>query len=471
MLNMKKKNNNAVAKSDKEELITALDIGSSHLRLLSGYVGPDKQIRIRGYKEIKSVGYSNGEINDIGKLAGTIASIVQQFQNEYGIEVKDVVTGVPGHVIQGENQQGNITVSSGQVTETDRNRAIENAAAGLQQLNRNDFVVIHKNPQNYSTESSENIVNPIGFYAKRLDVNVHFIGCKGLYKKNIEQAVSMISSNIHTKNVIYVGNAVSAAAITENEKEIGVIQADIGGGTISFTVYDAGKQLISQGISDGGDYITNSIAREFAIPKQSAEELKLKYGIASPDIIPDDQKNYQLKVEVPTQFSNQTEEVTITLGELSAVIYRCLGSMFELLFQRITSHGKSFLKSLDIGAGVVLTGGTAMLRGIDTVLSDYINYYSQNPANEFLHCNSKVRIGVPVGLRMCDDIRIPNELRSSMAPGIAARPDQAVVFGLLRVAKFDNLEQYSNSRSRNDDSDEVGKGFLGNFKNWMKREL
>lgn len=471
MLNMKKKNNNAVAKSDKEELITALDIGSSHLRLLSGYVGPDKQIRIRGYKEIKSVGYSNGEINDIGKLAGSIASIVQQFQNEYGIEVKDVVTGVPGHVIQGENQQGNITVSSGQVTETDRNRAIENAAASLQQLNRNDFVVIHKNPQNYSTESSENIVNPIGFYAKRLDVNVHFIGCKGLYKKNIEQAVSMISSNIHTKNVIYVGNAVSAAAITENEKEIGVIQADIGGGTISFTVYDAGKQLISQGISDGGDYITNSIAREFAIPKQSAEELKLKYGIASPDIIPDDQKNYQLKVEVPTQFSNQTEEVTITLGELSAVIYRCLGSMFELLFQRITSHGKSFLKSLDIGAGVVLTGGTAMLRGIDTVLSDYINYYSQNPANEFLHCNSKVRIGVPVGLRMCDDIRIPNELRSSMAPGIAARPDQAVVFGLLRVAKFDNLEQYSNSRSRNDDSDEVGKGFLGNFKNWMKREL
>lgn len=471
MLNMKKKNNNAVAKSDKEELITALDIGSSHLRLLSGYVGPDKQIRIRGYKEIKSVGYSNGEINDIGKLAGSIASIVQQFQNEYGIEVKDVVTGVPGHVIQGENQQGNITVSSGQVTETDRNRAIENAAAGLQQLNRNDFVVIHKNPQNYSTESSENIVNPIGFYAKRLDVNVHFIGCKGLYKKNIEQAVSMISSNIHTKNVIYVGNAVSAAAITENEKEIGVIQADIGGGTISFTVYDAGKQLISQGISDGGDYITNSIAREFAIPKQSAEELKLKYGIASPDIIPDDQKNYQLKVEVPTQFSNQTEEVTITLGELSAVIYRCLGSMFELLFQRITSHGKSFLKSLDIGAGVVLTGGTAMLRGIDTVLSDYINYYSQNPANEFLHCNSKVRIGVPVGLRMCDDIRIPNELRSSMAHGIVARPDQAVVFGLLRVAKFDNLEQYSNSRSRNDDSDEVGKGFLGNFKNWMKREL
>ena len=471
MLNMKKKNNNSVAKSDKEELITALDIGSSHLRLLSGYVGPDKQIRIRGYKEIKSVGYSNGEINDIGKLASSIASIVQQFQNEYGIEVKDVVTGVPGHVIQGENQQGNITVSSGQVTETDRNRAIENAAAGLQQLNRNDFVVIHKNPQNYSTESSENIVNPIGFYAKRLDVNVHFIGCKGLYKKNIEQAVSMISSNIHTKNVIYVGNAVSAAAITENEKEIGVIQADIGGGTISFTVYDAGKQLISQGISDGGDYITNSIAREFAIPKQSAEELKLKYGIASPDIIPDDQKNYQLKVEVPTQFSNQTEEVTITLGELSAVIYRCLGSMFELLFQRITSHGKSFLKSLDIGAGVVLTGGTAMLRGIDTVLSDYINYYTQNPANEFLHCNSKVRIGVPVGLRMCDDIRIPNELRSSMAPGIAARPDQAVVFGLLRVAKFDNLEQYSNSRSRNDDSDEVGKGFLGNFKNWMKREL
>ena len=132
-------------------------------------------------------------------------------------------------------------------------------------------------------------------------------------------------------------------------------------------MYDAGKQLISQGISDGGDYITNSIAREFAIPKQSAEELKLKYGIASPDIIPDDQKNYQLKVEVPTQFSNQTEEVTITLGELSAVIYRCLGSMFELLFQRITSHGKSFLKSLDIGAGVVLTGGTAMLRGIDKI--------------------------------------------------------------------------------------------------------
>lgn len=68
-------------------------------------------------------------------------------------------------------------------------------------------------------------------------------------------------------------------------------------------MYDAGKQLISQGISDGGDYITNSIAREFAIPKQSAEELKLKYGIASPDIIPDDQKiiNLKLKFQLSSQ--------------------------------------------------------------------------------------------------------------------------------------------------------------------------
>lgn len=471
MLNMKKKSNYAVAKSDKEELITALDIGSSYLRLLAGYVSSDKQIRVRGYKEIKSVGYSNGEINDIGKLAGSIASIVQQFQNEYGIEVKDVVTGVPGHVILGENQQGNITVSSGQVTESDRNRAIENAATGLQQLNRNDFVLIHKNPQNYSTESSENIVNPIGFYAKRLDVNVHFIGCKGLYKKNIEQAISMISSNIHTKNVIYVGNAVSAAAITENEKEIGVIQADIGGGTISFTVYDAGKQLISQGISDGGDYITNQIAREFAIPKSIAEQLKLVYGTASPDLIPEDQKDFQIKVEVPAQFSNKTEEITITLAELSAVIYRCLGSMFELLFQRIASYARANLNSLDIGAGVVLTGGTAKLHNIDRVLSDYISFYTQNPANEFLHCNNKVRIGIPMGIRMSDDVQIPKELRDERVPGVITRPDQATVFGLLRVAKFENLEQYSNSKIREDDYDENAKGFIPTVRRWIKREL
>ena len=331
-------------------------------------------------------------------------------------------------------------------------------------------MIIHKNPQNYSTESSENIVNPIGFYAKRLDVNVHFIGCKGLYKKNIEQAISMISSNIHTKNVIFVGNAVSAAAITENEKEIGVIQADIGGGTISFTVYDSGKQLISQGISDGGDYITNSIAREFGIPKQSAEQVKLQYGIASPELIPEGQEDYQIKVQVPSQLSNSYEEVTLTITDLSTVIHRCLLNMFELLFQRITSHGKSFLKSLDIGAGVVLTGGTAMLYGIDRVLSEFIVAYTQNPANDFLHCNYKVKIGLPLGVRMCDDVQIPEELRGEKA-GIAVRPDQATVFGLLRVAKFENLDQYSNSRARDDDSEEHGKGILGAFRNWMKREL
>lgn len=471
MLNMKKKNNSTVAKSDKEELITALDIGSSSLRLLAGYVLPDRQIMVRGYKEIKSAGYSNGEINDIGKLATSIASIVQHFQNEYGIEVKNVVTGVPGHVIQGENQQGNITVSSGQVTETDRNRAIENAAAGLQLLNRNDFVVIHKNPQNYSTESSENIINPIGFYAKKLDVNVHFIGCKGLYKKNIEQAISMISSNIHTKNVIYVGNAVSASAITENEKEIGVIQADIGGGTVSFTVYDGGKQLISQGIPDGGDYITNQIAREFAIPKQTAEKIKLVYGTASPDLIPDEQKNFQIKVEIPTQFSNKKEEVTITLAELSSVIYRCLGSMFDLLFQRISSYARANLNSLDIGAGVVLTGGTARLHNIDKVLSDYISYYTQNPANEFFHCNNKVRVGVPLGVRMCDGVQIPNELRDDRTSGIVVKPDQATVFGLLRVAKFENLEQYSNSKNRDDYEDENAMTGFAKIRRWIKREL
>lgn len=450
---MKKKIKTAVMSSHKDPLIVALDIGSSKLRLIAGYVGEDRQIKIKGYAELPSKGYQNGAISDIDLLATQIAKLIMNFQTEFGITVSNLVTGVPGHAISAENQSGTATVQTGEVTFRDRNTAIANAKAGIKSFNDTDHVIIHANPQNYSIESSELVTNPIGMYAKRLDVNVHFIGCKNMYKKNMDIAIKKTSSNIGSIRTIYSGNAASSAVLTDAERDNGVIHVDIGGGTVSVTVYESNRQLLSFGVADGGDYITKEISRKFAIPKSESENLKCNYGVASAMLLSEDQANEDLILSIDDPYP---QEIRIKAGDLAAVINGSLNNMFLMLLDRITMMGKANFKKLTIGSGMVLTGGTAKLAGIDYVVSSIIREWSKNPANNFLECNDKVRIGRPGGISLYE---------GAGDPVVLSDTDKSVAVGLLRAARFEDPNQYKSG------SVDHKVSIWEKFKTWIKQEM
>ena len=452
---MKKKNNITTPRNESERLIYALDIGTSKLRMAAGYVDSSKQIKLKGYLERPRVGIAQGCISDMQQVANNIALIVQDFQNKFNCVVKDVVTEVPGWLIQAENQQGTYTVASGTVTINDRNQAIKNAIAGVK-FNTTDYDIIHAHPKKYQTESAERIENPIGIYARRLDVNVHVIGCNYMYKKNVDKAICMTSPNIRVNSVVYVGNAASAAVLSSGERDIGVVQIDLGDSTSSVTVFEGDSQLISFGINGGGSYITRNIAKEFSLPIEDAENLKIHCGVASPDYLNPQDLVSPITIQGNAQNGDSKE---IQYGALAYVIQQSLIMMFDRFLERINTIGKQSYKSLEIGGGFVLTGGLANLPGIDRVLIERIELFKQNPAYDFLTCTPKVRLGVPSGVAIFED---------ACDPKVIANPDKAVVIGLMRAACFDTLHEYTGQSVT---ASEEPRTMWAKFVDWYNREV
>ncbi len=458
---MKKKNVSSEDSRKQDKQVYALDIGSTYIRVVSGIVSPDKQIKIVGIRQCPSDGVVRGNISDIDSLARRIAVILQDFQNNFGVTISQVVTEVPGSFILSENQVGSATIQSGTINIYDRNRAIKNALAGVK-MNENEYTIIHSIPQKFTTEISDQVKSPIGMFAKRLEVNVHAIGCSYMFKKNIEQAIKMTNPDMEVSSIIYAGNAASSAVLYESDKEIGVINIDIGGGSVNVTVYDNNRQLISFGIPDGGEYITKAIAKAFSISMKNAENIKCQFGCADPDLLSEEERNTSIRVPETEVNTSQVSgaEISVNKAYLADIIKRSLTSMLEYIFMRIDNYvGDQSIKKLEIGTGVVLTGGTSKLSGIENMFSAFIENYNYRD-NSAIKCNPKVRIGHPIGISVFEDAGKPEFISDS---------DKAVAIGLLRSAVFDDVKQFTNDE--HDEEKSSGKGILKGIREWLGREL
>lgn len=454
----KKKYSSLPSVNVDEKLFTVLDVGCANLRLSCGYVGADKLVKIVGYLERPSKGLSRGSITDLNELASSIASLIQDFQNMYDITIKEVVTGVPGCFIYAENHNGTAMVQSGKVTINDRNNAISTAKAGVNSKFDENYTTIHLVPQYYRTESANKVQNPIGMFAKRLDVNVHVIGCNTLHMKNIENALLMASREIHMKNMIYEGIAASSAVLLDSEKDIGVIHIDMGAGTTSVSVFEGNRHLISFGIDDAGDYITRWIAKAFAISPSDAEYLKCNFGLASPSLL----REEEFYEPLPLLSEKGQMHQEITRYALCSYINRALVNMFNLILKRVIDASGAYLDKLNIGAGVVLSGGTAKLPGIERVFSQCISQMSEDPTCRFISISPKVRIGHP---------RLLSIYENACDQHAISDTDKAVVVGLLRAARFENLNQYIKGTAEAEHESGKVMEFFKKAAKWMDREL
>ena len=307
------------------------------------------------------------------------------------------------------------------------------------------------------TELSRNISNPVGQYARRIEVITHIIGCKNFYKLNIEHVINKTSSDISASTLIYDGNAASASVLTEAEKEIGVITIDIGSGTTSVTVFEGKKQLVSFGVDDGGDYITLLIAKAYSISMSEAEILK-----ASRYLMSEEESTFNTTMRVDAG-SDKEFDLEINYGELADVINTALNSIFEYLIVKIYSEVSLITEHISIGGGFVLTGGGSKLYGIDKVLQNTLAKYRDNPSYSIVTINDKVRLGHPKGITLSEDSGISSQMINDS--------DKAVVTGLLRSARLEDRKQYTIDDAERD----APKGRFGSivkgFKKWVDDEI
>lgn len=331
----------------KSDLIVGLDIGTTKICVVVGEVDEDGQIDVVGIGTSVSTGLRKGVVVNIEQTVQSIRKALEEAELMAGCEIGSVYVGIAGSHIMGINSHGVIAVKGGEVSQRDMDRALDAARAVAIPADRE---VIHTLPQEYIVDDQRGIAAPLGMAGVRLEVMVHIVTGAVSSAQNIMRSCNR--SGLEVSDIALESLASAKAVLTDEEQELGVALVDLGGGTTDIAVFANGAIKHTAVLSLGGQNLTNDIAFGLRTPVAAAEKIKLKYGCVLADIVRDDEL-----IEVPSVGGREARRLSRrVLAEI------CEPRMEEILYLVDQTLIRSGYKEL-IGAGVVLTGGCAMIEG------------------------------------------------------------------------------------------------------------
>ncbi len=357
----------------KRKVIVGLDIGTTKVCTIIGEL-TGNGIEIIGIGSQTSEGLRKGVVVNIDSTIESIRKAIEEAEIMSGCRIKSVCAGIAGGHIKSFNSYGIVAVKGSEVEETDVKRAIEAAKAIAMPLDRE---ILHIIPQYYIVDDQDGVKDPIGMSGVRLEVKVHIITGAVTSIQNIVKSVNGVG--LEVDDIVLEPLAASEAVLGTDEKELGVALVDIGGGTTDIAVYSEGSIKHTAVLPLGGSYLTNDIAVGLRTPVTEAEKVKIKYGCAFTSLIPQDEM-----IEVPSVGGREPRRVSRQV--LGGIIEPRMDEILNLVCREIVKSGYEER----LAAGVVLTGGTALLQGV-TQLSEQI-------------FNMPVRVGTPLGVGGVSDI-------------------------------------------------------------------
>ncbi|MEQ4618968.1 MAG: cell division protein FtsA [Corticimicrobacter sp.] len=380
---------------DIKDLIVALDIGTSKVVAVVAEVLPGGRFEVLGLGQHESHGMRKGVVVNIETTVNSIQRALEEAELMADCKIRDVYTGIAGNHIRSFNSSGMVAVKDKEVTATDVARVIETAKA----VNiPTDQQVLHVLTQEFIVDGQEDIREPIGMSGLRLEVRVHIVTGAVSAAQNIVKCVRRCG--LEVQDLILQPLASSLACLTPDEKELGVVLVDIGGGTTDVAIFTGGAIRHTAVIPIAGDQITNDIAAMLRTPTPDAEDLKLRFGVAKQILVSPDET-----VEVSGLGDRETRRVK--RQALGAVIEPRVEELFSLVQQVIRESGYDDL----VASGIVLTGGTSQMPGLVELAEDV-----------FL---KPVRVAVP-------------EYEGSLAD-VMRNPRFSTVMGLLAEARMQRL--------------------------------
>jgi cell division protein FtsA len=356
-----------------KSVIVGLDIGTTKTCAVVGE-WTDQGVSIIGIGSHPSEGLRRGVVVNIESTVEGIRRAVEEAERISGCEIRSVYAGVAGAHIQGQNSLGIVAVKGREVDPDDVKRAIEAAQAVAIPLDRQ---IIHTLPQSYTVDTQEGVRMPVGMSGVRLEAKVHIVTGSVASIQNVMKSVNRVGLDI--QGIVLEQLASCLAVLGEDEKDLGVALLDIGGGTTDIAVFTEGSIRHTAVLPVGGSYITSDIATGLRTPAAEAEKIKLKYGCAFPPMISKDET-----IEVPSVGGREPREVSRQI--LGRIIEARVDEILLLAQKEIARSGYDDR----LAAGIVLTGGTALLEGI-TELAERV-------------FNVPVRRGCPQGVVGLSDI-------------------------------------------------------------------
>jgi cell division protein FtsA len=351
----------------RAETITGLDIGTTKTCAIIATTGPDG-LEIIGVGEAPSLGMRKGVVTDLEETVKSIEVATERAERMAGLHVSHVYVGVTGEHVSSTNNHAVVAVAGEgrEVVASDIRRVVD--ASKIINL-ATDRQIIHALPRHFTIDGQDGVADPIGMSGGRLEVDTHIVTGGTTFITNVLKCVSR--AGLEPLGIVFEPLASSAATLLPEEKHIGVVLLDIGGGTTDIAVYAGGGLVHSATIPVGGNILTNDIALGLKTTFAEAENLKRTHASSASRGGENDGVTFPVK----TLDGRSTRDVTA--AQLRSIVLPRILELFRMAKQNIAAH----IPRDQMLGEVVITGGGAHLRDIETTAAEFFGL--------------PVRIGVP----------------------------------------------------------------------------
>ncbi|MDP3179021.1 MAG: cell division protein FtsA [Spirochaetaceae bacterium] len=360
--------------------MVGLDVGTVSTRAVVGEYNENGVLEIIGVGVAPSTGLRRGVVVNIESTLSSIAQAVEAAELMSGREIKDCFCGVAGANIEGINSRGVVAVTGKgrEITRADMERVIEAARAIVIPMDRE---VLHVIPQTYIVDDQKGIRDPLDMIGVRLEAEVHIITGSVTTAQNLVRCVNR--AGFRVERLMLQSLAAARATLSSDERELGCLLLDLGGGTTDVLVYSEGAPYFTSVIPAGGAQVTNDVSIMLSVPMDAAEKLKRESASAWIESVdPED------TIIVPGIGGRAPAE--ISRRRLCSIVQPRMEEIFRMARERVEKMGHW----RHIKGGAVLTGGGALMQGAAELAQDIF----QMP----------VRIGNPITLGgLVDEYRSP----------------------------------------------------------------
>lgn len=337
----------------RRSTVAAIDVGSTKVAVIVGDVSEHGDPRILGVGVAPAAGLSRGVIDNIQSARDAISIAVEKAEQACGMRILSAVVGISGGHISSQNNRGIIAIPdrARPISADDRSRVLESAGQVAIPTNRQ---VIHVVPRGYWVEGTDQVSDPVGMFGGRLDAEVHIVSGAVSAIQNLTKCVE--GAGVQVDDIVLECIASATSVLGEQEKQQGVALVDIGGSTTSIAVYDEGTVAHTACLPIAGSHLTHDLARVLRCPWESAERVKCTVGAAYADPAMASET-----VEIQAFGTQSTKHVP--LGHICEILQARTEEILEMVALELKRVG--YLDRL--AAGLVLTGGTAQLRGLPEI--------------------------------------------------------------------------------------------------------
>jgi cell division protein FtsA len=338
------------------EIIVGLDIGTTKICAVVGEI-VHGGVEIIGIGTHPSDGLRKGVVINIEKTVNSIKEAVEEAETMAGCEISSVYAGIAGGHIKGFNSHGVIALKEKEVTKKDIERVIEAASAVAIPMDRE---VIHVLEQEFIVDEQDGIMDPLGMSGVRMEAKIHIVTGAVTSAQNIIKCANRAGLDVH--DIVLESLASSEAVLTDEERNIGVVLVDFGGGTTDMAVFSKGSIKHTSVLALGGDNLTYDISIGLRTPKIEAEKIKMKYGCALTSMIGKDET-----IEVPGVGGRSPRVLPRQI--LGEILEPRVEEIFTLIQNDLIRSGYESI----VNSGVVITGGSSELSGVVEIAEQIFN--------------------------------------------------------------------------------------------------